>query len=287
MGGGLGHLDLGVTGELSNLAQRRKQFYLRFRRCLEYRERPGMAERPLIRMSDALARRDFVYGVVFLGAHWQPVILVFVGLRDWISSLRLRSGGVGRLMFFHTPIAAAFMLSLRAIYYKALGNPEKQEGLFMKIIRILGVIIGIAIVTLIIHEVGWSKIEYSLGMLGWGYVIVIIYPISWILLNTGGWRMALHAQYARLPLARLAQIRLAGETFNSLLPSGYVGGEPLKAKLLSKWIPMHEAASSVLIAKAAQSVGLVLFVGLGSGIGGPQRSPRSRITPRRLSRSFF
>jgi uncharacterized protein (TIRG00374 family) len=141
----------------------------------------------------------------------------------------------------------------------------------MKIIRIIGVIIGALIVAFLIHEVGWINIRHSLGMLGWGYGIVLVYPISWILLNTAGWRMALHAQYARIRLFKLAQIRLAGETFNSLLPSGYIGGEPLKAKLLSRWIPMHESASSVLIAKAAQSVGLVLFVGLGLIFGGNKK----------------
>jgi len=141
----------------------------------------------------------------------------------------------------------------------------------MKIIRIVGVIIGAVIVTLVIREVGWVHIRHSLAMLGWGYGVVLVYPVSWILLNTAGWRMALHAQYAKQPLVRLSQIRLAGETFNSMLPSGYIGGEPLKAKLLSRWIPMHEAASSVLIAKAAQSVGLVLFVGLGLIFGGNKR----------------
>ncbi len=140
----------------------------------------------------------------------------------------------------------------------------------MKIIRIIGVVIGIGIVTFLIRDVGWAQIENSLGMLGWGYAVVIFYTISWILLNTAGWRMTLHSQYARLSIWRLAQIRLSGETFNSLLPSGYVGGEPLKAKLLSRYIPMQEAASSVLIAKAAQSVGLVLFVGLGLTIGGKE-----------------
>ena len=138
----------------------------------------------------------------------------------------------------------------------------------MRIIRILGVILGAVMVTVLVRDVGWAKIEKSLGMLGWGYAAVLIYPISWILLNTAGWQMAFHAQYARLPMARLAQIRLSGEAFNSLLPSGYVGGEPLKAQLLSRWIPMHEAASSVLIAKAAQSVGLILFVGFGLALGG-------------------
>ncbi len=153
----------------------------------------------------------------------------------------------------------------------------------MKIIRIIGVIIGGVIVTILIREVGWEQIEHSLGMLGWGYTVVIAYPVTWILLNTVGWRMALHDQYARLlSIGRLAQIRLSGETFNSLLPSGYVGGEPLKAKLLSRWIPIYEATSSVLIAKAAQSVGLVFFVGLGLTLGRTERHASLAHHPRTL-----
>lgn len=171
-------------------------------------------------------------------------------------------------MPLHTPIGVASLVSLRAIYHKVLGEPATRESTFMRIVRFAGVIIGAVIVTLVIREVGWTNIRHSLGALGWGYGVVLAYPISWILLNTSGWRMALHAQYAKQPILRLSQIRLAGETFNSMLPSGYIGGEPLKAKLLSRWIPMHEAASSVLIAKAAQSVGLVLFVGLGLTFGG-------------------
>ncbi len=170
-------------------------------------------------------------------------------------------------MSFHAPIGIASVISLRAIYHKVMGEPAPEESRWMKIFRIVGVIVGIGIVSVLIHEVGWAKISHSLSMLGWGYVIVIAYPISWILLNTAGWGMALHEQFSRLPFFRLVQIRLAGETFNSLLPSGYVGGEPFKVKLLSRWIPAHEAVSSVLIAKAAQSIGLVLFVGVGLTFG--------------------
>jgi uncharacterized protein (TIRG00374 family) len=171
----------------------------------------------------------------------------------------------------HTPIGVASLISLRAIYHKVLGQPAQRESSFMTFIRIVGVLIGALIVAFLIKEVGWINIRHSLGMLGWGYTIVLAYPLSWILLNTAGWRMALHKQFARLRLIKLAQIRLAGETFNSMLPSGYIGGEPLKARLLSRWIPLRESTSSVLIAKAAQSVGLVLFVGLGLIFGGNKK----------------
>ena len=140
--------------------------------------------------------------------------------------------------------------------------------------------IGLSIVGYLVHEVGWHSIRETFGLLEWGYLVVLIYPVTWILFNTVGWRFALHAAYAKIPLGRMAGIRVAGETFNSLLPSGYVGGEPLKVKLLSNSVPGKEALASVLIAKAAQSMGLVLYVGLGLALGrvGGQSAPVERHT---------
>ena len=82
----------------------------------------------------------------------------------------------------------------------------------MKIVRFIGVTIGGAIVAWLIRSVGWAQIQDSLGMLGWGYGAVLAYPLSWILLNTTGWRWALHPQYANFPLWRLAHTRFSRTT---------------------------------------------------------------------------
>lgn len=140
----------------------------------------------------------------------------------------------------------------------------------MKIVRILAIVLGLTIVGVLIRQVGWEPVRHSLGLLRLGYIPVLIYPIVWMLLNTQGWRCALPLRYSAMSLFYLARVRIAGETFNSLLPSGYVGGEPIKAKLLDKHMALTEAASSVLIAKAAQSVALVIFVGVGLTLGSRQ-----------------
>ncbi len=107
-------------------------------------------------------------------------------------------------MPFHTPIAIVSLISLRAIYHKIVGEPEHRESAFLRILRIAGIIIGVCIVTYLIREVGWEQIHRSLAMIGWGYAIVITYPLIWIILNTAGWRFAFHAQYA---VFRMIQIR--------------------------------------------------------------------------------
>lgn len=137
----------------------------------------------------------------------------------------------------------------------------------MKIARRVGIVAGVVLAITLFRQVGMAEIRHTLGLLTWGYGLVLIYPLVWVLLNTAGWRWSLSARYGSFPLFHLAQIRVAGETFNSLLPSGYVGGEPLKAKLLGRALPLREAASSVLIAKSAQSIALVFFVGIGLTLG--------------------
>lgn len=135
-------------------------------------------------------------------------------------------------------------------------------------LRAAGLVLGLCIVGFLIHQVGWAPIANSFTLLGWGYIVVLVYPIIWMTFNSLGWSTVVKRRHPHVQFKTLWLIRTAGESFNALLPSGYVGGEPLKAKLLSRSMPLRDAAASVLMAKAAQSVALVLFVGFGLTVGG-------------------
>ncbi|UPT75413.1 MAG: lysylphosphatidylglycerol synthase domain-containing protein [Elusimicrobiota bacterium] len=52
---------------------------------------------------------------------------------------------------------------------------------------------------------------------------------------------------------------------NVLLPSG-LGGEPLKAAALARWVSAPAAMSSVAVAKAAQTAALLAFIAAGAGL---------------------
>jgi uncharacterized protein (TIRG00374 family) len=157
----------------------------------------------------------------------------------------------------------------------------------MKWLRWLGIALGIGLVVLLVHEADGEAVADTLRWLGWKYVFVLVYPLTWTILNTLGWKNAFHPETAKIPLGRLISIRLAGETFNSLLPSSYVGGEPIKAKLISRWTTLREATSSVLIAKAAQSVGLLVYIGLGLTIGLPPGATTTQRTQAWVALGLF
>jgi glycosyltransferase 2 family protein len=133
----------------------------------------------------------------------------------------------------------------------------------MKYLRIIGVIIGFSVLGYLVHKAGFPMIRQSLGLLGWRYLIVLASALAWDWVNTIGFQKAFRKRMLKTSFLRLFEIRIVGETFNALLPSGYVGGEPLKAKFLAADMPLHEATSSVLVAKVAQSISLVIYLILG------------------------
>jgi uncharacterized protein (TIRG00374 family) len=66
---------------------------------------------------------------------------------------------------------------------------------------------------------------------------------------------------------RLLAVRTAGEVVNMTTPTAYVGGEPLKAYLLTPHgVPMIEALASVITAKTTMTIAQVLFILLGIGL---------------------
>lgn len=142
----------------------------------------------------------------------------------------------------------------------------------MSTFRWLGLAAGVALVGLLFHHVGWASVQESLTRVGWNYLLILTFPLTWNLLNTKGLASVVVGHHFRMPLAMIWRVRLAGEAFNSLLPSGYLGGEPVKATLLTSRMPLRQATSVILIAKSAQSVAMVPYIGLGFLLGGAARA---------------
>lgn len=67
---------------------------------------------------------------------------------------------------------------------------------------------------------------------------------------------------------QLFMISTAGEAVNATTPTGYVGGEPVKAYLLNRHgIPMVDGFASVIIAKITMTIAQVAYILLGISLG--------------------
>ncbi|PCI37150.1 MAG: hypothetical protein COB53_07260 [Elusimicrobia bacterium] len=119
---------------------------------------------------------------------------------------------------------------------------------------------GAAILAGILSSIGFSSVVSEIVTVGWRVIWIFPVAILWIFPNTFAWALALPSGTTSVPFPKLMAARLSGESINYLLPSGYLGGEPVKAALLTPDISLGEAMTSVVVAKTTQTFALLLFI---------------------------
>jgi uncharacterized protein (TIRG00374 family) len=133
------------------------------------------------------------------------------------------------------------------------------------VLRIFLLVVGLLTLGLIVWHIGPGNIYDTAAHLGPVALLVMLIPsIFMYVVEAYGWKVTLGPLGKDIPFWRVLAIRTAGEVVNMTTPSGYVGGEPLKASLLRKHhVPMEEAYTSVIIAKTTMTIAEVLFILLG------------------------
>lgn len=128
-------------------------------------------------------------------------------------------------------------------------------------------LVGLGLFGLILWRVGPGAVVAVLRPVGWGIpVLILAYLPVWVL-DTFGWKFAFPAGSPRVPLLRLLRIRLTGEAFNVLTPTLDLGGEAVKALLLTReGVSTVQALASVVVAKTSLAVAEVLFLLAGMGV---------------------
>lgn len=131
--------------------------------------------------------------------------------------------------------------------------------------RPLLLLLGFATLGVLLYEVNTQDLLARFLALGW-HAPLLLWPYGLIAI-VDGWAYSFtlpRSGVRRPPLLSLIMIRLAGESVNTLTPTAYLGGEPVKAMLLVKrGITTASSTVSVVVAKTALTVGQVVFVLLG------------------------
>lgn len=124
---------------------------------------------------------------------------------------------------------------------------------------------GLLALVLIIWQIGLQRIYDTAAQLGPAALLVMLIPSTVMYaVEAYGWKVTLGPSAKDIPFWRVLAIKTAGEVVNLTTPAGYIGGEPLKAYLLTKHhVPMVEGLASVVIAKTTKTIAEVLFILLG------------------------
>jgi Lysylphosphatidylglycerol synthase TM region len=114
-----------------------------------------------------------------------------------------------------------------------------------------------------IHLLGAAGIRDALGRIGWGFFAIFALSGLREASRAFAWTLTLD-NGARLPVRKAFQARLVGEALNSLLPMGFLIGEPAKAEYVADHLPFATAFGALMIEFAFYSASLLLLFAVGA-----------------------
>jgi uncharacterized protein (TIRG00374 family) len=127
-------------------------------------------------------------------------------------------------------------------------------------IQTAALFLGLGFFAYLVYHFGIDSILDDLATIGWGLGIIVLIELLLDGFNTLGWRYTFPPASRNVSFWRLYLVRLAGSAFNQVIPSGTMGGEPIKVILLRGHVRTSTAVASVVTAKLAYSVGQAVFV---------------------------
>ena len=139
-----------------------------------------------------------------------------------------------------------------------------------KTVRLLLLALGVSLAAYLISR-HTGAITESLGRVGWGGMLLYL-AASLVshLVHTAAWRLAFTPDQPPVGFVRLLGLRLAGEAVNKVTPLASLGGEPVKAYLLTRdGLSLTSAIASVAIAKNVMTLAQIGFIFLGVALALP------------------
>jgi putative membrane protein len=132
-----------------------------------------------------------------------------------------------------------------------------------KLARVLFLLVGIGLLALLASRIDLLQVKSYLAEMGWAFPLIFLpYAIVYCC-DTLGWRLSFGSSVS-IPFHTLFLTRVAGEAVNNLTPFAYLGGEPVKAHLLTRFqIPIIQGMAASIIAKVLISIAQFFFVILG------------------------
>jgi uncharacterized protein (TIRG00374 family) len=121
--------------------------------------------------------------------------------------------------------------------------------------------LGVAGFCAIPFFVGMPDVLWTIGHLGWfGIVLFVANASGTLLIPAIGWWLLMRAEGIPATLSTAMQANLMGFPIDFMLPSAYLGGEPLKMIYIAQvcHIPPQRVLATIIVAKFQEFGGLIL-----------------------------
>ena len=120
---------------------------------------------------------------------------------------------------------------------------------------------------------GLPAVLATLALAGWGLLLLALFHLLPLGLDAAAIRVLLPANAARGSARAALLARWAGESANSLMPAGQIGGPVLMVRdLAHHGIPMPQAAAAITVSTTFQTLAQILFALSGLALLGARAS---------------
>lgn len=183
-------------------------------------------------------------------------------LREDFSLVVLASALLGRMGW----LLVAGLIGAALYSILNLVSIARRAGGLRKIsfLRVGGFLVGAGLFLFVLNRADlpavWQLLRQNFH---WQFAVILLFYGVIFGLDTFGWRYTLNPQaISRVRWDRLFRARLAGEAVNYVTPAAWIGGEPVKAMLLSRrhGVPMADGIASVVVAKTTFTFSMLLFI---------------------------
>jgi putative membrane protein len=116
---------------------------------------------------------------------------------------------------------------------------------------------------------GLPAVLATLALAGWGLPAVAAYHLLPLILDAAAIRVLFVAPASRGSMLDALLARWVGESANSLMPAGQIGGPVLMARhLAQRGMPMHDAAAAITVSTTLQTFAQIAFALTGAALLG-------------------
>lgn len=134
----------------------------------------------------------------------------------------------------------------------------------LKWLHIVSFVAGLALFVYLIKQTGLGIITGYLAMMGWGVAAILALSAVRNVARTASWYYAIDPDHRQITFWSLANVMLAGEAIKYLTATGPLLGEPAKAAMVRREVPLVAGFSSVIVENLIYNltVFLVMLAGL-------------------------
>ena len=134
----------------------------------------------------------------------------------------------------------------------------------LKALQIISLIAGLALFAYLIKQTGLETLAQYLKMMGWGFAFIIALSVLRNLARAASWYYSIDPSRRNVGYWSLMNVMLAGEAIKFLTATGPLLGEPAKAAMVRREVPLVEGFSSIVVENMIYNltVFLVMLTGL-------------------------